>query len=100
MKIYVHSSGILSERSSNELCTFITEFVDNNVHLENGFHFVEVVDGYTFEFSSWLVSVLGVYIKSLHRDLDANPSTGTDTGCRHTVCRGCLSPNRLSNCFV
>ena len=60
MKIYVHSSGILSERSSNELCTFIAEFVDNNVHLENGVHFVEVVDGYTFELSSWFVSVLGV----------------------------------------
>ena len=72
MKIYVHSGGILSERSSNELCSFITEFVENNVHLENGFHFVEVIDGYTFEFSSWLVSVLG----------------------------GCLSPNRLSTCFV
>ena len=55
MKIYVHS--ILSERASNEFCAFITEFVDNNVHLENGFHFVEVVDGYTFELSSWLVSV-------------------------------------------
>ena len=61
MKIYVHSGGILSERSSNELCTFITEFVDNNVHLESSFHFVEVIDGYTLEFSYWLVSVLGVY---------------------------------------
>ena len=58
--MYVHSSGILSESLSNELCAFITELVDNNVHLENGFHFVEVVDGYTFELSSWLVSVLGV----------------------------------------
>ena len=58
--MYVLSIGMLSERSSNELCTFITEGVYNNVHLKNGFHLVEVVDGYPFELSCWFVSVLSV----------------------------------------
>ena len=51
---------MLSERSSNELCAFITEGVYNNVHIKNGFHLVEVVDGYPFELSCWFVSVLSV----------------------------------------